>query len=444
MGLATPQTVGKLQTTLHAKAKNSPDYRFYTLYDKMYRSDVLTYAYRLCLANGGAPGVDGQTFEDIKAYGVRQWLDELATELRKKTYRPEAVRRVMIPKPGQKGRYRPLGIPTIKDRVVETAALLVLEPIFEADLQPEQYAYRPKRSALDAVEHVYSLLDRGYREVIDADLSGYFDTIPHPELMKSVSRRISDGQMLRLLKMWLEAPVEEHDERGHRRRTTRNKDTGRGSPQGAPISPLLANLYMRRFILGWKVLGHETRLRAYIVNFADDFVICCRRNASEAMAVMRTMMGKLKLTVNEEKTTICRIPEERFDFLSYTFGRYYSYRTGHPYITMSPSKGKSRRLCGEISRLTGREWLWLDEKAQVARLNRLLVGWSNYFSLGRLRRAYRNVDHHAVKRLRQWLCRKHKVRGERGLSRFSDNYLHDQLGLVNLRMLRRNRSWAKA
>jgi RNA-directed DNA polymerase len=370
MGLATPQSVGKLQTTLHAKAKNSPDYRFYTLYDKVYRLDVLMFAYRQCRANGGAPGVDGQTFDDIKAYGVKRWLDELATELREKRYRPEAVRRVMIPKPGQKGRYRPLGIPTIKDRVVETAALLVLEPIFEADLQPEQYAYRPNRNALDAVEHVYSLLNRGYREVMDADLSGYFDAIPHPELMKSVSRRISDSQMLRLIKMWLEAPVEERDERGHRRRTTRNKDTGRGSPQGSPISPLLANLYMRRFILGWKVLGHDKRFRAHMVNFADDFVICCRSNAKEAVTVMRTMMEKLKLTVNEEKTVICGVPEERFDFLGYTFGRYYSYRTGHPYITMSPSKGKSRRLCGEISRLTGRKWVWLDEKAQVARLNR--------------------------------------------------------------------------
>jgi RNA-directed DNA polymerase len=444
MGLATPQTVGKLQTTLHAKAKDSPDYRFYTLYDKVYRLDVLTFAYRLCRANGGAPGVDGQTFEDIKDYGVMRWLDELATELREKSYRPEAVRRVMIPKPGQKGRYRPLGIPTIKDRVVETAAMLVLEPIFEADLQPEQYAYRPKRNALDAVKDVHSLLNRGYREVIDADLSAYFDTIPHAELMKSVSRRISDGQMLRLIHMWLEAPVEEQDERGHRRRTTCNKDTGRGSPQGSPISPLLANLYMRRFILGWKVLGHEQRLRAHIVNYADDFVICCRSNANEAMAVMRTMMDKLKLTVNEEKTTICRVPDERFDFLGYTFGRYYSYRTGRPYMGVCPSKGKRRRLGREISRLTGPQWTWLDEKTQVARLNRTMVGWANYFCLGRVGQAYRNVNHHAMKRLRQWLCRKHKVRGQRGTSRFSDQYLHEQLGLVNIEKLRRNRLWAKA
>ena len=276
MSLVPPTTVGKLQEALHAKAKGSPDYRFYALYDKVYRADVLWHAYRICQINGGAPGVDGQTFEDIEEYGRRRWLGELAEELRTKRYRPEPVRRVHIPKPGQPGQTRPLGIPTIKDRVVMTAAMLVLGPIFEADLQPEQYAYRPERSALDAVRHVHTLLKSRHWEVIDADLSGYFDSIPHVELMKSVARRISDRHMLRLIKMWLQAPVEETDERGRKRRTTRNKDDGRGCPQGAPISPLLANLYMRRFILGWKVLGHEQRFQAKIVNYADDFVICCR------------------------------------------------------------------------------------------------------------------------------------------------------------------------
>ncbi len=444
MGLAPPVKVQKLQTTLHAKAKDSPGYRFYALYDKVYRLDVLTFAYRLCRANGGAPGVDAQSFEDIESYGVDRWLDELVGELRAKTYRPEAVRRVMIPKPAQKGRFRPLGIPTIKDRVIETAAMLVLEPIFEADVQPEQYAYRPKRSALDAIKHVHSLLNRGYTEVVDADLSGYFDSIPHAELLKSVSRRISDRHMLHLIKMWLQAPVEETDERGHTHRTTRNKDTGRGSPQGSPISPLLANLYMRRFVLGWKALGHERRLRARIVNFADDFVICCRGSADEAMDAMRTMMQKLKLTVNEEKTTICRIPDETFEFLGYTIGRCYSYQTGRPYIGTRPSNAKIRRLCREISRLTGREWTWLDEKTQVNRLNRMMVGWANYFRLGRVRQAYRNVNYHAVKRLRQWLRHKHKVRGSQGTSRFSDKYLHDKLGLVRIETLIRNRPWAKA
>jgi group II intron reverse transcriptase/maturase len=255
---------------LHAKAKGSPSYRFYALYDKVYRADVLWHAYRICLFNGGAPGVDGQTFEDIEMYGRMKWLGELREELRTKRYCPEPVRRVHIPKPGKPGQTRPLGIPTIKDRVVMTAAMLVLEPIFEADLQPEQYAYRQERSALDAVQHVRALLRSRHWQVIDADLSGYFDSIPHAELLKSVTRRISDRYVLRLIKMWLVAPVEEIDQRGRKCRTTRNKDMGRGTPQGAPASPLLSNLYMRRFILGWKLLGHEQRFQAKIVNYADD------------------------------------------------------------------------------------------------------------------------------------------------------------------------------
>jgi group II intron reverse transcriptase/maturase len=253
---------------LHAKAKGSPAYRFYVLYDKVLRKDVLTHAYACCRANGGAGGVDGQAFEDIQSYGVERWLGELTEELRNRTYRPQAVRRVWIPKPD--GKQRPLGIPTVKDRVVQMAAVLVLEPIFEADLQPEQYAYRPGRSALDAVQVVHALVSTGHDEVVDADLSGYFDSIPHAELMKSVARRVSDRHLLHLIKMWLEAPVEETDERGRKQRCTRNKDTGRGTPQGAPISPMLSNLYMRRFVLGWKVLGHERRLDAHIVNYADD------------------------------------------------------------------------------------------------------------------------------------------------------------------------------
>ena len=232
MSLVPPTKVQKLQETLHVKAKGSPGYRFYMLYDKVYRRDVLEYAYRCCSANGGAPGVDGQTFADIEKYGRGRWLDELTEELRKKTYRPQAVRRVHIPKPGQPGRTRPLGIPTVTDRVVQTAALLVLEPIFEADLQPEQYAYRPNRSALDAIRAIHALVNTGHTEVVDADLSGYFDSIPHSELMKSVARRVSDRHMLHLIKMWLIAPVEETDERGRKQRTTRNKDMKRGSPQG--------------------------------------------------------------------------------------------------------------------------------------------------------------------------------------------------------------------
>jgi group II intron reverse transcriptase/maturase len=350
---------------------------------------------------------------------------------------------VLIPKPGQPGRTRPLGIPTIKDRVAQTAALVVLEPIIEADLQPEQYAYRPGCSALDAVRRVHSLLNTGHKEVIDADLSGYFDSIPHAELMKSLSRRISDRHMLHLIKMWLQAAVEETDERGHKQRTTRNKDQGRGCPQGAPISPLLSNLYMRRFVLGWKVLGHEKRLDAWIVNYADDMVICCRGTVQEAMTAMRAMMQKLKLTINETKTRICHVPGASFDFLGYTFGRCYSAKTGKAYIGTCPSRKKIQGLCHRISEMTSRRWTLLEVSDRIAQLNRMLVGWANYFRLGPVSKAYRAVDDHTRHRLRQWLCAKHKVKGQ-GTSRFPDEYLDHTLGLVKLQLRTRNLPWANA
>jgi RNA-directed DNA polymerase len=441
MSLGTLLKVQKLQAALHAKAKGSPNFRFYALYDKVYRADVLEEAWERCRKNGGAAGVDGQKFEDIENYGVQVWLGELAQELRDKKYRPQAVRRVYIPKPD--GKQRPLGIPTIRDRVAQMAAVLVLEPIFEADLQPEQYAYRANRSALEAVGKVHSLLHTGHTEVVDADLSGYFDSIPHAELMKSVARRVSDRQMLHLIKMWLEAPVEEIDDRGRHHRTTRNKDQRRGTPQGAPISPLLSNLYMRRFVLGWKTLGHEGRLRAYIVNYADDFVICCRGTADQAMAAMREMMQRLRLTVNEQKTRQCRAWDESFEFLGYTIGRCYSPQTGRSYLGTKPSKKAISRLCGEISELTGRRWGFMDTEEQVARINRKLEGWSNYFRIGPVSKVYRAVDQHTADRLRQWLCRKHKVQGA-GKTRYPYRYLYEKLNLVRLEVRRRNLTWAKA
>jgi RNA-directed DNA polymerase len=429
MSLTTPLSVQKLQTALHDKAKESPDLRFHALYDKVYRRDILAFAYQCCKANGGAAGVDGQSFEHIEEYGVERWLDELAEELKSRIYQPHPVRRVYIPKPD--GKQRPLGVPPIRDRTVQTAAVLVLEPIFETDLQLEQYAYRKDRSALDAVRHVHKLINTGHGGIVDADLSGYFDSIPHAELLKSVARRVVDGAMLHLIKMWLEAPVEETDKGGKKHRSTRNRDEGRGTPQGSPISPLLSNLYMRRFVLGWKKLGYEKRFGAYVVNYADDLVICCRRSAEDALTTMRDIMNRLKLTVNETKTRVCRMPEEKFDFLGYTFGRCYSPQTGRAYLGTVPSKKRVTRICEAISSETGRNKTLLDQAMVVDSLNRMMIGWANYFCLGPVSKAYRAVEQHARKRLRQWLCAKHKVRWP-ATRRFPDAVLHDGLGLVRL------------
>lgn len=433
------ESTQKLRTALQAKAKGQSSFRFYSLYDKVSRKDVLWDAWTRCRINGGAPGIDGQTFADIEKCGVTEWLNGLAEELRTKTYQPQAVRRVYIPKPD--GKQRPLGIPTIKDRVIQTAVLIVLEPIFEADLQPEQYAYRAERGALDAVQAVHKLLNQGYTEVVDADLSGYFDTIPHAELMQCVARRVSDKALLHLIKLWLDTPVEETDRRGHVQRTTRNKDEGKGTPQGAPISPLLANLYMRRFVLGWKTLGHEQRLQARIVNYADDFVICCRGTAEQAMLTMRNMMERIKLTVNEKKTKLCRVPDETFDFLGYTFGRCYSPQTGRAYLGTRPSRKKVQKLCESISEQTGRNKTLQDVTEIVDRLNRQLRGWANYFRLGPVSQAYRAVDHHVTNRLRQWLRAKHQE-ASRGTTRFPDEYLYQTLGLIHLSQRTRNLPWA--
>ncbi len=427
MNLETPSKIRTLQRKLYRKAKDEPDYRFYLLYDKVYREDILLYAYELAKSNQGAPGVDGETFAAIEWKGLGEWLAGIRNELRTRTYQPQPVRRVMIPKPG--GGERPLGIPTIRDRVVQTAAKLVLEPIFEADLEPCAYGYRPKRSAQDAIQKVHELLGAGYTDVVDADLSKYFDTIPHSELMRCVARRIVDRDMLRLIKAWLKVPVEERDGKGNRTMTGGRSSRG-GTPQGGVVSPLLANLYMNRFLKGWRITQRGKQFRAQIVNYADDFVILSRRHAAEARDWTRQVMTRLGLTLNEAKTTLREARQESFDFLGYTFGPQRYWKDGHEYLGAAPSKKSVARLKLKVNQLLGpgNGATWPEVRY---RLNCMLRGWSNYFSHGTRRRAYRAVDNHVAERVRHFL-RRRQHRHMRCTRTLTDAMIFGSLGVLRL------------
>jgi len=430
MSLQTPDNIRRLQRKLYLKAKAEPDFRFYLLYDKIYREDILGHGYELARSNKGAPGVDGVTFAMIEAEGLGEWLSGIRRELIEKTYRPAPVRRVMIPKPG--GGERPLGIPTIRDRVVQTAAKLVLEPIYEADLDPSAYGYRPKRGGPDAIKQVHVLLCRGYTDVVDADLAKYFDTIPHRELMKSVARRIVDRNVLRLIKMWLKTPVEERDGDG-RRRMSGGRHSVCGTPQGGVVSPMLANLYMNRLLKYWRQSGRNSAYQAQVVSYADDFVILSRGFAADALTWTRRVITELGLALNEEKTSIRNARQECFDFLGYSFGSHRDRRDGHWYLGASPSKKSVQRLKGKVGEIlvAGNQAPWPEVRD---RLNSLLRGWTTYFSHGTRRVAYRAIDNHVYHSVRRFLGRRHKV-PSLGTRRFPAKAVFGELGVLQLRRI---------
>jgi RNA-directed DNA polymerase len=432
MSLVTPEKIRTLQRKLYRKAKAEPAFRFYVLYDKICREDILRHAYGLARANAGAPGVDGVSFAQIEERGLEAWLASLREELVSKKYRPDPVRRVMIPKPNGGGE-RALGIPTVRDRVIQTAAKLVLEPIFEADFEDNAYGYRPVRGAVDAVKEVHRHICRGYTDVVDADLSRYFDSIPHDELLKSVARRIVDRHVLRLIKLWLKAPIEERDDGDGTRRMSGGKSNTRGTPQGGVASPLLANIYMNRFLKHWRLTGRGEAFRAHVVAYADDFVILSRGRAAEALAWTKAVMTRLGLTLNEAKTSLKNARQERFDFLGYAFGPHRYKANGKWYLSASPSKKSMQRFKTKVGNLLvpGNNDPWPEVRDT---LNRSLSGWSNYFCYGTRRSAFRGVDRYVYERVRDFLARRHKVAG-RGTRRFSFEIVYGERGLLRLERL---------
>jgi group II intron reverse transcriptase/maturase len=398
----------------------------------VYRADILSHAYRLVRANKGSAGIDGVTFEAIEnAEGESALIAELQEALKSKSYAPSPVKRVMIPKAD--GSKRPLGIPTIRDRVAQMAVKLVIEPIFEADFCDSSYGFRPKKSAHDAVDDIGYALNCGYTAVIDADVSKYFDSIPHAKLMAVVAERIVDGAILHILRMWLKAPVVGEDEEGTRCNIGGGKSNTLGTPQGGVISPLLANLYLHLLDRLWKRQHLQRRLEARLVRYADDFVVLCRRGTEQPMRVIRRVLDRLGLHVNEQKTRVVDAKLESFDFLGFVFRMRASWRTGKTYPHVQPSKKSVQKIKSKVTELTHRRLSVLPLPVVMKRLNEALMGWVGYFHYRNCSRSLEQVRGHVEQRVRTHLCKRHKVRSRwEGYIRFPNRLLYGDYGLFKV------------
>ncbi len=430
--LTTPENIRTLQRKLYRKAKQEPACRFHALYDKVYRADILGHAYNLVRANKGSAGIDGVTFEAIEeGEGVTAFIAELEEALRNRTYKPEPVKRVMIPK--SDGSQRPLGIPTMRDRVAQMAVKLVIEPIFEADFCKTSYGFRPKKSAHDAVDAAAYALNTGHTEVIDADISKYFDTIPHAKLMTVVAERICDGALLHLIQMWLKAPVIEVDKDGTKRNVGGGKGNRKGTPQGGVISPLLANLYLHILDRIWERWQLQKRFGAHIVRYADDIVILCRRETDKAMTAMRQILERLGLTLNEEKTRVVNSYEGEFNFLGFTIRMGKGRKTGRYYPHVEPSKKSVQAIKDRITKLTKRERTIMPLNWIVNEVNATVRGWAGYFHYRNCSQALGQVRHHVEQRVIVHLRKRHKVRDwKAGYVRFPSRSLYEKYGLYKV------------